>query len=517
MGIKKCREMNKISILALALFLVSGTMYGQSQTLETVREYRQQHEVKILKEYLSFLEIPNVASDLANIRRNAEYLVDQFEKRGAEMELLTLPDQPDVPPVVYGELKAPNAKRTLIIYVHYDGQPADPKNWTHDPWEPTLYSGSMQEGGEPITLPTSGEKINPEWRIYGRSASDDKVPFPAILSTLDALQESGIALSSNLKFFFEGEEEAGSPHVRQILERYKDKLQGDLWLFFDGPKHQSGRPQVVFGVRGVTGMEVTVYGPDSPLHSGHYGGWSPVPGQMLAELLSSMKKETGEILIEGFNENTAPITDADRSAFATLPDYDDQVREQLGLSWTEFEGRSLIESFMYPTLTIRGLKSGNTGALARNVIPTKAVASLGIRLAKGNDPEEMKDKVEAHIRKQGYYIVREEPGHDIRLKHRKIAKVTRGGGYPAVRTPIDNPMAQQVIQAIKTATNEEIILYPTFGGSLPLFHFEQVMQTPIVIVPIANHDNNQHAPDENIRIGNIWYGMDIYSEIFTME
>lgn len=510
--------MKKALALCFLILLTSGTLFAQSQAVKAVREYRQEHEAALLQEYRSFLEIPNVASNLPNIRRNAEYLVEEFEERGAEMELLTLPDQPDVPPVVYGQLKAPGAERTLIIYVHYDGQPADPKNWTHDPWNPTLYSGSMQKEGEPIDFPKAGEDVDPDWRIYGRSASDDKVPFPAMLATLDALQASDIALTSNLKFFFEGEEEAGSPHVRQILERYKDKLQGDLWVFFDGPKHQSGRPQVVFGVRGVTGMEVTVYGAKRPLHSGHYGGWAPVPGQSLVELLSSMKEPTGEILIEDFNENTAPITEADRKAFATLPDYDNRLREELGLSRTEFAGnRSLIESYMFPTLTIRGLESGNTGDLARNVIPTQAVASLGIRLAKGNDPEKMKDKVEAHIKKQGYHIVRENPDQETRLKHDKIAKVTRGGGYPAVRTSIDNPMAQQVVQAIKDATEGDIILYPTFGGSLPLFHFEQVMQTPIIIVPIANHDNNQHAPDENIRIGNIWYGMDIYGEIFTME
>lgn len=509
----------KKSVVFLGLFFIlNGVIYAQSPAVKVVQDYRQQHEVEILREYRTFLEIPNVASDLRNIRRNAKYLVEEFEKRGAEMELLTLPDQPTVPPVVYGELTTPGAERTLIIYVHYDGQPVDPNNWTHNPWKPTLYSGSMEEGGEPIDFPVGGETVNSDWRIYGRSASDDKAPIPAILHTLDALQESEIALTSNLKFFFEGEEEAGSPHVRQILEWYKEKLQSDLWVFFDGPKHQSGRPQVVFGVRGVTGMEVTVYGANSPLHSGHYGGWAPVPGQMLADLLDSMKNSTGKILIEDFNKNTVPITEADRKAFATLPDYDEQTREALGLRRTEFGGnRPLIESYMYPTLTIRGLKSGNTGELARNVIPTKAIATLGIRLAKGNDPEQMKDKVEAHIRKQDYHIVRKEPDQETRLRYDKIAKVTRGGGYPAVRTAIDNPMAQQVVGAIKDATNEEIILYPTFGGSLPLFHFEEVLQTPIVIVPIANHDNNQHAPDENIRIGNIWYGMDIYSQIFTME
>ncbi|MDX1639222.1 MAG: peptidase dimerization domain-containing protein, partial [Balneolaceae bacterium] len=194
------------------------------------------------------------------------------------------------------------------------------------------------------------------------------------------MEAAGIRPTSNLKFFFDGEEEIGSPHIRRYLQRYKEKFSGDLWLFFDGPKHQSGRPQVVFGVRGVTGMEVTVYGANRSLHSGHYGGWAPVPGQLLADLLDSMKEPTGEVLIKDFYKGTEPITDADREAFATLPDVDDQIRRDLGFSWTEFENRSLIESYLYPTLTIRGLKSGNVGDKARNVIPSEATATLGIRL-----------------------------------------------------------------------------------------------------------------------------------------
>lgn len=509
--------MFRLTSLVIFLSMISSSSIAQPSSVEATRDYRNQHAHSILETHFELIRIPNVASDLPNIQRNADAIMVEFEERGAEMELLTLPDQPDIPPVIYGEINTPGADRTLIIYVHYDGQPADPNNWTHAPWEPTLYSASLEDGGQPIEFPQADEPINPEWRIYGRSASDDKAPFAAILATLDALQENDIELTSNLKFFFDGEEEIGSPNVRDFLERYKEKLDGDLWLFFDGPMHQSGRPQVVFGVRGVTGMEVTVYGPARPLHSGHYGGWSPVPGQLLANLLASMKNETGEILIEGFNDSTAPITEADKEAFATLPDVDYEIRKDLGLTWTEHEGRSLIESYMYPTLTIRGLSSGNTGELARNVIPTTATAALGIRLAKGNEPEEMKDKVEAHIQKQGYHIVREDPDRETRLQHHKIAKVTRGTGYPAMRTSVDDPMTQQVVDAIKRATSDDLILYPTMGGTLPLYHFEQIMQKPIVIVPIANHDNNQHAPDENIRIGNIWYGMDIYSSIFTMD
>lgn len=509
--------MIKRSCCLLLFVLAPAVLFAQNNIQKAVEEYHKAHETTIINNYRSLLEIPNVSTDPDNIRRNAEWIVEAFGKRGVDMELLELPDNPEAPPVIYGELKAPDAERTLTIYIHYDGQPADPSNWTHDPWTPTLYSAAMEDGGKPIPYPKHGEEVDPDWRIYGRSASDDKVPVPALLTALDALKANDIPLTSNLKFFFDGEEEFGSPHIRQYLEKYKEKLDSDLWLFLDGPKHQSGRPQVVFGVRGVTGMEITVYGPANPLHSGHYGGWAPVPGQMLAELLSSMKEETGKVLIDGFYDSTVPITETDHRAFETLPDYNDQIRKDLGLTWTEFDGQPLIERYMYPTLTIRGLNSGNVGDKARNVIPSRATATLGIRLAKGNDPEQMKNLVEDHIREQGYHLVREEPEKEIRLNYDKIAKVTRGGGYPAVRTSIDNPKAQEIVQAIRNVTREEIILYPTFGGSLPLFHFTEVLDTPLIIVPIANHDNNQHAPNENIRIGNIWYGIEIYSSIFTME
>lgn len=511
------RFLQFLLFLSLITILSAAAASGQSREIKAVQEYRNTHEHEILTEYMEFLRLPNVNTDIENIHKNVRYLVSEFEKRGVNMEVLTLPGKPEVPPVVYGELTTPGAERTLIIYVHYDGQPADPANWVHAPWEPKLYSAGMHEGGVLIDFPKKGEPINPDWRIYARSASDDKVPFPAILATLDGLQQAGIPLTSNIKFFFEGEEEAGSPHLREYLECYKDKLDSDLWLFFDGPMHQSGKPQIVFGVRGDMSMDITVYGPARPLHSGHYGGWAPVPGQMLANLLASMRSETGEILIDGFNDNTAPITEADRKAFATLPDYDEEIRAGLGLKKTEFNNRPLIESLMYPTLTIRGMSSGNVGSLARNVIPTKAEASLDIRLAKGNGTTELLDKIEAHIRKQGYHIVREEPGRETLLQHEKTAKVTRFEGYPAVRTSTENKLAQNIAAAVHHAAGEEVILYPTMGGSLPLFHFTDILGTPVIIVPIANFDNNQHAENENIRIGNIWYGVDVYAGIFTMK
>ena len=334
---------------------------------------------------------------------------------------------------------------------------------------------------------------------------------------LRAFREAGITPTSNIKFFFEGEEEAGSVHLRQYLETNRARLDDiDVWLFFDGPVHQSRRPLLTFGVRGVTGMELTVYGPNRPLHSGHYGNWAPVPGQMLAELLTSMKDRDGKVVVEGFYDTVEPLGELERAALAALPDYDETLKREFGLLRTEGDGSTLAERLLLPSLTVRGLSSGNVGSLTRNIIPATATAALGIRLVKGNDPEHMKDLVEAHIRRQGYHIVREDPDRATRLQFERIVKITRSGGYRAARTPMDVPIVQQVVQATRQAAGDDLVLIPALGGSLPLYLFTEVMAKPALVVPIANHDDNQHAADENLRTANLWYGIDLYAALFTM-
>lgn len=496
----------------LLFWLVAGWSPDQT-SVAAARAYREANGARILKDFAEFLAIPNVASDLPQIRRNASYIVAEFSKRGADMELLELDG---VPPVVFGMLKAPCAERTLLLYAHYDGQPVNPDKWTHDPWRATLYTRAMEAGGQPRPLPEPGEAIDPEWRIYARSAGDDKAPIPAILAALDALRESGIALTSNLKFFFEGEEEAGSPHLGTYIEKYRQKLEGSIWLFFDGPVHQSRRPQVVFGVRGVTGLEVTVYGANRSLHSGHYGNWAPVPGQRLAHLLASMKAENGRVLIDGFYDSVLPLGETEREALKRLPRYDDAMRKDMGLAWTEADNAPYMERLLLPTLTIKGMASGDVGPLARNVIPQSATANLGVRLVKGNDPKQMLDLVEAHIRGRGYHILREDPDPATRRRYPKIAKVTREGGYPAARTAMDLPIVAPIVAAVEQASGTAPYLVPGLGGSLPLFYFTQLLRKPAIIVPLANHDDNQHAPDENLRLANLWYGIDLYAALFTM-
>ncbi len=480
--------------------------------VEAARAWREEHGARILRDYAELLAIPNVTLDRSGIRRNAERIRALFAERGASMELLELKG---ANPVIFGTLAAPGARRTLGIYVHYDGQPVDPSRWTYPPFEPTLCTRALEDGGEPRPLPADGEALDPEWRIYARGAGDDKAPIPALLAALDALAAAGIERTSNLVFFFEGEEEAGSMNLGRFFDAHKDRLAVDLWLICDGPVHQSRRPQLVFGVRGITSLEITVYGAARNLHSGHYGNWAPNPGMMLSRLLASMRDEAGNVLIEGFYDTVAPIGAAERAALAAIPDVDAALKAELGLARTEGEGR-LEERLLLPSLNVRGLASGNVGAAARNVIPNRATAALDVRLVLGNEPGAMLELVERHVAAQGYHVVRDEPDLATRREHDRIARIVRGGGYVAARTPMDHPLVEPLTAAAESASGEPVVLMPSLGGSLPLYLFQEKLGRPLVIVPIANHDNNQHAPDENLRIANLEYGIDLMAAILTM-
>ena len=263
----------RVSTLALALLLVQSAALAQNP----IRDYRRAHEHAILKEFMDLLAIPNVASDQEKFverrrpRRNDAATKAAAAPAGSRRK--------SAPPAVYGEWKHPGATRTLIFYAHYDGQPTDPMPMDRHfaMAAPQLRRAALEVGGRVVEVPRRNEPINPEWRLYARSAADDKAGVMAILTAFDALIASGAKPTANLKFFFDGEEEAGSPHLAEVLRANKSITPGDAWIICDGPVHQSGRKQVVFGVRGDTNVDVTVYGAKRPLHSGHYGNWSPNP------------------------------------------------------------------------------------------------------------------------------------------------------------------------------------------------------------------------------------------------
>jgi acetylornithine deacetylase/succinyl-diaminopimelate desuccinylase-like protein len=506
--------MRRIFIFAFALALAGARASAQGSPAGTAaRQWRTQHERAIMDEFIELLSVPNVSSDHDGARRTAERVVQMFAKRQVAARLVEFPG---ANPVVLADLKTPGATRTVALYAHYDGQPLDPKEWATPPFAPVLRDRPLDKDGRVISLPPAGTPFNPEWRLYARSASDDKAPIVAMAAALDALRAAGIARKSNIKLVFEGEEEAGSVNLQKILEANKEAFAADLWIICDGPVHQSRRQQITFGARGDTTVDVTLYGPQHELHSGHYGNWAPNPALMLAQLLTSMKNDKGRVLVEHFYEGIEPLTAAEKRALAEVPEVDRELMDEFWLGSTESSPKKLVELITEPALNIRGMASSRTGALASNVIPSTATASLDLRLVKGMDHRRTAQLVTEHIRKQGYFIVDHEPSAKERKEHAKVARVNeKAGGYNAARTPLDLPLAQDVIRAVEGARGPAVKL-PTSGASVPLDMIEKALGTRTISVPIVNHDNNQHSFNENIRIQNLWDGIETMAALLAL-
>lgn len=507
--------MNRI-LLALVLF--AGRARAQD-LLDPVRRHVERRQADIVAELREFLAIPNVAADSINIRRNAEVLVRMMERRGVRARLL----ETGGPPLVYGEIGGP--PRTgpvrgprhpaILFYCHYDGQPVNPAQWAQaDPWRPVLRTDALEAGGTVVARwPAPGEPVAADWRVYARSASDDKSPIIALLHVLDAWRAAGIAPRNRIKFLFEGDEEAGSDFIADAVRRHRDLLTADLVVMADGPIHPSNRPTAVFGLRGIVSVTLTVYGPVRPVHSGHYGNWAPNPAMRLAQLLASMKGPDGEVLVEGWDEDVVPLGPAERAAIASFPHDDEEQRLQFQLGSTDGGGRTRLELITRPSLNIRGLRSLFTGPEARTLVPDLAVVELDLRLVAGNQPARQVAKLVRHIERQGYRVLREDPDSATRVNSPRLVKIEAEEGYAAARTPLDHPATRAVVAALASAGLGEPVVIPTSGGSAPGYVFTDILGAPLVVIPIVNHDNNQHAENENVRLGNVFRGMEILAAV----
>jgi acetylornithine deacetylase/succinyl-diaminopimelate desuccinylase-like protein len=505
-----------IALLPYPAFAQKSTAPSPAQVAQEVRDYRMDNEDRIIRELSEFLSIPNIASDTPNIQKNAAHLVEMLEARGIETHLLPISGRG---PVVFGKLITPEAKRTVIFYAHYDGQPVDPAAWTDGkPFEPVLRDAAIEAGGKRIPFPENSAQhravYDDNWRIYARSSSDDKSPIVALLAALDALREKKIPLSANLKVIFEGEEEAGSTNLQRTLELHKNLLGADLLVTADGPVHQSGQPLVFFGNRGDIGIGVTVYGAIRALHSGHYGNWAPNPAMELSQLLASMKDADGRVLIEGYYDDVAPLGEVEKKALAEMPEHDADLERELGIAKPEGGGKKLAELIMQPSLNVRGLRSAYVGGQAQNVVPDRAEASLEARLVKGEDPQKKFEQIAAFIEKQGFYVIDHQPTMEERRGHARIARVVYEGGYRASRTPMDLPVSRAIVEVVRAAAGNNTLVMPSSGGSVPMYIFED-LGLQWVGVPIVNYDNHQHSSDENLRLGHFWRGIELYGAILA--
>jgi len=494
-----------------ALLLSAAMMHAQLR--QDVASFVKKRQPEIVRELVSLLSIPNVAADGANIRRNAQLLQEMLARRGFAAALL----ETEGNPLVYGELKVPGARRTLLLYAHYDGQPFDAALWKQQsPFHPVLRDGRLEDGAREFPDFLSKREFPPEARLYARSASDDKSPIVALLAALDALRALGRQPTSNLRVVLDGEEEAGSRGLVTSIPKYREKYRADLMLILDGPLHASERPTLTFGARGSLALELTVFGPKFPLHSGHYGNWVPNPALDLVQLLASMKDREGRVTIEGFYDDVPPLAPGVQQALAAVPDEPKELMKLFGIARTEQVARSLQEALQYPSLNIRGLRSAYVGGEARTIIPATATAAIDVRLVKETDPDRMAERVLAHVRKQGFHVVAQEPDDATRARHPRIVRVVRRRGTRAYRTEMDLPESQALTQALERVWGAPPVRIRTSGGTVPISPFIEALGFPAIGVPTVNFDNNQHSENENLRLGHFWKAIVTLSAVLTM-
>ena len=496
----------RVSFITAALAASGGA--GAQPT--DVRAWVAAHQRPLVRELIDLLALPNVAADRVNIRRNAEHLRRMLERRGFAAALLETAGNP----LVYGELRVPGASRTLLLYSHYDGQPVDPKAWEQpDPFRPVLRTARIDAGGKPVDA-NAAVAFDPEWRLYARSASDDKAPIVALCAAIDALKATGRAPSANLRVVLDGEEEASSPNLVPAISKYREKLRADLMVIFDGPIHSSGRPTLVYGARGIVTFNLTVYGPRTGVHSGNYGNWIPNPAQRLASLLTSMKGEDGRVLVGGFYDGIAPLDAAERALLEAVPDDSARMLERFGVAAPETAFRSLQDAVQVPTLNVRGLESAHVGAGARTIIPDRATAAMDIRLVEETRALDLLDKVRAHVRARGYHLVDGEPDDEVRGSHSRIARLElRNSPTEAFRTRASDPQAQRAAQSLTQAFGAPPVQLRTLGGTVPIAPFIEALGFPAVIVPTVNFDNNQHEENENLRLGHFFQSIEIIAAV----
>jgi acetylornithine deacetylase/succinyl-diaminopimelate desuccinylase-like protein len=330
------------------------------------------------------------------------------------------------------------------------------------------------------------------------------------------MNQLGFTPDFNIKVIIDTEEELGSPNLPDAVARYREQLAADMLVILDGPPHVSGRPTLKFGARGIATFTLTTYGPRVPQHSGHYGNYAPNPALRLAEILASMKDNNGRVTIPGFYDGVV-LDAATKATLDRVPDDEVAIREKLGIASADNVGESLQEAVQYPSLNIRGMSSGWVGTQRRTIIPATATAEVDIRLVMESDPARLLSLVTEHIRNLGYHLLDRAPTDEERRSYTHIASFTSEISYGAFRTDFDSEPGRWLSAALTHLHGEEPIKIRTSGGSIPISPFVRTLEVPAVSVPTVNPDNNQHSPNENIRLGNFLGGIATCIAILAQE
>ena len=438
-----------------------------NENCHPVFTYIEKNQRSFIDRLIEYLRMPSISAHGEGMTEVAQFLVGWLDKLGLDARLETTNGWP----LVLGRCVDIPGAITVLLYGHYDVQPPDPLDeWISPPFEPAIRDS----------------------RLYARGVGDNKGQHAAQLFALESLLACHGKLPCNVVVLLEGEEEVGSPNLPIFISQNKDQLHADLVIISDGPVHVSGRSTLEFGVRGVASFELRAHDANQDLHSGNWGGVAPNPLWTLVHLLATMKNEQGEITIDGFYENVQPPTTLERKALDELPVDVDAVQRELGLVHLDapFDRPFYERLALWPTLTINGLHGGYSGPGSKTVIPHEAMVKCDVRLVEAQSVEEIFAKIKAHVK-------RFAPEVDF---------IPQGGSNPS-KTPLDSLYTQPIQQGIISAQGEEPLLIPAMGGSLPIDVFTKTLGLPTFVVPYANADEANHAPNENMEIDRIIMGI----------
>lgn len=493
-------------ILLVLLSLMGFVSWAQEET-QLKRQVRQ-----AINEIRSFVKIPNDALDHADINRNLTWLEKNFNARGFNSSILPTEGES----LFFASLPMVDSKPTILFYMHLDGQSVDPSKWNQpNPYEVVLKSPEGDTWKSQV-FDDLNEDIDYDWRLFGRSTSDDKGPIVMFLSAIDLLQENNVDIPFNIKVILDSEEERGSKPLPKAVRAYKELLEADFLVINDGPVHPSGKPTIVYGCRGITTLTLTTHGPIKPQHSGHYGNYAPNPGFQLAQVLATMKDPDGRVRIAGYYDGIS-LDDNVMSVLQSVPDNGEAINTNLAIKAPEKVGTFYQESLQYPSLNIRGMESGWVGKKARTIVPESATAELDLRLVPESDGRRLKDLVKKHIEAAGFHIMDTIPNTTQRMAHDKIMTVLEGSVTDAFRTDLTNPYGTFLVNTLKSTLNEDVVQIRIMGGTVPIAPFINELKIPAFIVPMVNPDNNQHSPDENLKIGQIAYGIQVFYGLLSTK
>lgn len=488
-----------------------GAQDNAAPGTETIAALTQKHVKQSYSLLKDLLSIPSDAHFPEHVAANVAWMETAFDSRGFETTIL----ETGGPPLLLAERKVAPSAKTVLIYLQIDGQPVDPSKWNQESAYKPVLKEQRDGKWQIIDWDNLEGDLNPEWRVFARAASDAKGPVAMFLTALDILDAEGLTQTHNLKVIMDFEEELGSPHLPAAVEKFKAELAADMLLIYDGPRHTSNRPTLVFGARGIATVSLTVFGPKRPQHSGTYGNYVPNPAMRLSRLLAGMEDDEGRVVIPGFYDGIEIAPDV-RAVINSVPDDEEAIRRSIGIKTSDRVAETYQESVQYPSLSILGLESAWVGSQARTIIPATAIAELDIRLVVESDPERLVGLVRQHIVDQGFHIIYgSAPSDAERATHDKLVSFDYEISYAAFRTSLSSPAGVWAERALVRAFGEPPIKIRTGGGSIPISPFVASLGLPAILVPAVYIENNQHSPNENLRMGNYVDGIRAYLAILT--